>query len=287
MSLVPIVIPFFREHDKLKKCLAAIAAQTYPGCEPFVRDNTHDNIYYTAAVNEGLARYCSRPDVDYVMVLNQDAYLHADCVRALVAFMESHPDCGIACPLQLDEGGSTVTWGGSLQAFPTGVHRTDKLASYAAPMETHWGNGACMVIRAETIREVGRFDRNMRFICSDADFSFTARARGWKVYVVPAARVTHSLGASGSESNPELELVKNRDIQYFARKWLNGGLYRELSFEGSRLTRIGTRLEIENLRRYTELLERRLGRAKPAGPVLYPSWTAATQLPPPRKGGFR
>ena len=287
MSLVPIVIPFFREHDKLKKCLAAIAEQTYPACEAFVRDNTHDNVYYTAAVNEGLAKYCSRPDVHYAMVLNQDAYLHPDCVRRLVDFMESHPDCGIACPLQLDESGTTVTWGGSLRAFPTGVHRNDKLANYTEPVETYWGNGACMLLRTETVREAGRLDRNMRFICSDADFSFTARARGWKVCVVPGARATHSLGASGSESNPELELVKTLDIRYFAQKWLDGGLYRELAFEGGGLTRIGARQEIENLRRYTELLERRLGRAKAAGPSLFPSWSAATQLPPPRKGGFR
>ena len=286
MSLVPIVIPFFRERDKLEKCLAAIAAQSLAGCEPFVRDNTHDNIYYTAAVNEGLAKYCCRPDVRYVMVLNQDAYLHPDCVRTLVDFMDSQPDCGIACPLQVDADGSRVTWGGSLQAFPAGVHRNEPLASYTAPVETYWGNGACMLLRAETVREAGRFDHNMRFICSDADFSFTARARGWKVHVVPAARVTHSLGASGSESSPELELVKTRDIQYFARKWLDGGLFRELAFEGSRLTRIGARQEIENLQRYVELLERRTGRARPPGPIVFPSWSAATQLPPARKGGF-
>jgi GT2 family glycosyltransferase len=287
MNLVPIVIPFFREHDKLKKCLAAIEAQSHPGCEAFVRDNTNDNIFYTAAVNEGLAKYCYRPDVRYVMVLNQDAYLHPDCVRRLVEFMESQPDCGIACPLQVDASATRVTWGGSLQAFPTGVHRNDQLASYTSPAETYWGNGACMLVRAETVREVGRFDRNMRFICSDSDFSFSARARGWKVFVVPGARVTHSLGASGSESNPELELVKTRDIQYFARKWLDGGLFRELAFEGSKLTRIGVRQEIENLQRLAQLLERRLGRAQPAGPIVFPSWSAATQLPPVPKGGFR
>jgi GT2 family glycosyltransferase len=287
MSLVPIVIPFFREHAKLQKCLAAIAAQRGAACEPFVRDNSQDNIYYTAAVNEGLAKYCHRPDVRHVLVLNQDAYLEPDCVRRLVEFMDSQPDCGIACPLQLAPGSDTVTWGGSLQAFPTGVHRNDRLADYPAPVETFWGNGACMLLRAETVREVGRLDRNMRFICSDSDFSFSARARGWKVFVVPAARVAHSLGASGSESNPELELVKARDIQYFARKWLDGGLYRQLAFEGSALTRIGARQEIENLQRYVQLLERRLGRGPAPGPVLLPSWTAAMQLPPAARSGFR
>lgn len=286
MSLVPIIIPFFRAPEKLRRCLAAIAAQTHAGCEPFVRDNSEDNILYTAAVNEGLAKYCQRDDVRYVMVLNQDAYLRPDTVAQLVAFMDAHPDCGVACPLQLDEGGTRVTWGGSLQAFPTGVHRTDPLASYAAPRETAWANGACMMIRCETVREVGRFDRNLRFICSDSDFSFTARARGWKVFLVPQARVEHSLGASGSAGNTELELVKTRDIVYFARKWLDGGLYRDLAWEGPGLSRIAVRQEIENLQRLARLHERRLGRGAAPGPILFPSWTAATQLPPGPRGPF-
>lgn len=294
MAIVPIIIPFYKAYDKLKKCQAAIDAQDWPGCETFVRDNTHDNILFTAAVNEGLAKYCYRDDVRYVVVLNQDAYMHKDCVRQLVEFMDAHPESGIACPIQYVETGGgvrwggpgtplavpgkrVVTWGGSWQAFPFGVHRNDDFASYKDPFETYWANGACMMIRVQAVRECGMFDRNMRFICSDSDFSFTARARGWKVHVVPKALCQHSLGASGAASNPEIDLVKCRDAAYFTEKWLTGGLYRRLAHEGPGLTKIGVRQWLTRLQRDVRALERRLGR--PQAGTGFPSWTAEMQMP--------
>jgi GT2 family glycosyltransferase len=274
MSLVPIIIPYFREQEKLRKALAAIEAQTHTPCEAFVRDNTNDNILFTAAVNEGLNKYAFRADIEFVMVLNQDAYLDRDCIARLLSFMHATPDCGIACPLQvLAESPATlrgvvampgpararrrVTWGGSRQAFPLGVHESADLHTYTEPRETFWANGACMLIRTALIREIGVFDKNMRFICSDADFSFTARSRGWSVYVVPQALAEHGLAASSTSTNRMIDTVKAKDIVYFGRKWLSGDLYRELSYEGQSLTRIGVRKEIEKYQKWVDVLEGR------------------------------
>lgn len=303
MRVVPIIIPFYKAHEKLRKCLAAIESQSHPGCETFVRDNSEDNILFTAAVNEGLARYCYRDDVDHVVVLNQDAYMHPDCVRHLVEFMDAHPECGIACPLQYDEeaggmergpgntltvrSGKVVTWGGSLQAFPFGKHRKDAFASYKEPFETFWANGACMMIRTRVVREVGVFDRNLRFICSDSDFSFTARSRGWKIHVVPRALARHSLGASSADADPAITLVKCRDAVYFTEKWLTGGLYRRLAFEGADLTGIDVRQWLRRLKREIEVLERRLGAAEPGRPGSYPSWVSEFRQPPRQRGPGR
>ena len=75
----------------------------------------------------------------------------------------------------------------------------------------------------------------MRFIFSDADYSFTARSRGWKIVVAPNAVVQHSLSGSGSGASIFLNKVKLQDQLYFSEKWLNGDLYRRLAFEGNRL----------------------------------------------------
>lgn len=274
MSLVPIIIPYFREQEKLKKALAAIEAQTHSPCEAFVRDNTNDNILFTAAVNEGLRKYSFRTDVEFIMVLNQDAYLDRDCIARLLSFMRETPGCGIACPLQVVPVSQTtprpvvgtagpppdrhrVTWGGSRQAFPLGVHESAELRTYAHPRETFWANGACMLIRTDVIKEIGVFDKNMRFICSDADFSFTARARGWSIFVVPQALAEHGLAASSTSTNRMIDTVKAKDIVYFARKWLSGDLYRGLSYEGKDLTRIGVRKEIEKYQKWVDVLEGR------------------------------
>jgi len=249
---VPVIIPFYREREKLERCLAHLRAQTYPAVEIFVRDNTFDNVYFTAAVNEGLQKYCYDPAIRYVVVLNQDAYLAPDAIQVLVDFLENNPESGIACPLQLAAGGQ-VSWGGSLRAFPFGEHRCSPFESYTSATETYWANGAALVVRTQVVREVGLWDRNLRFIASDADFSFSARARGWKIHVVPAARCEHNLKSSAAGgSSVDVNLIKAKDALYFARKWVSGDLYKGLSYEGASLTRMGVRTAVEDLERYIE-----------------------------------
>lgn len=260
MALVGIIIPFYKAADKLRTCLAAIAAQEGVRCETFVRDNSEDNIYYTAAVNEGLARFCWQGDVPYVLVLNQDAYMAPDCVHRLVEFMDAHPDCGIATPVQFarDGGREIVTWAGGLRAFPAGQHHMAPVQPGDAPFETPWANGACMMIRSATVRECGLLDRNMRFICSDSDFSFTARARGWKAFVVPRARCEHALGESASSDSVRLQAIKCADALYFGEKWLSGGLYRQLAVEGPELSVLQVRDWIARLRSNVQALQQRI-----------------------------
>jgi GT2 family glycosyltransferase len=234
MSRVPVIIPFYREYAKLAKCQEHLAAQSYSDIEVFVRDNTNDNILFTAAVNEGLRKFCYDAAIRYVLILNQDAYLAPNAIQLLVEFLDQHPDSGIACPLQVTAEGK-VDWGGSLQAFPYGAHRCDPLESYVTPSETYWANGAALLVRTEVVREVGLWDWNMRFICSDVDFSFSTRARGWKIHVVPEARCEHRLGGSLG-ADPVLQPIMLRDALYFACKWVSGDLYRRLAYEGPKLT---------------------------------------------------
>src|SRR3989344_337923 len=248
MSKIAIIIPIFNEGDKLKKCLAAIENQQYKNVTIYIRDNNQDNILFTAAINEGIRKYYLDTDVDFVLLLNQDAYLKENTLATLVKFMQENPKCGIASPVQIAENGR-VTWAGSLQAFPFDVHNCDPSVLSKPPSETYWANGACMLVRMHAIREIGLLDQNMRFICSDGDYSFTMRSRNWKVYVVPNAVVQHALEGSGANTNVWLNTVKLQDAYYFAKKWLNGQLYKELSYEGPKLTRLGIKSAIEKFER--------------------------------------
>jgi tetratricopeptide (TPR) repeat protein len=235
MKTIPILIPHFRAEEKLKKCIAHIEAQNYQPVEIFVRDNSEDNILFTAAINEGLYKFAFRDDVDYVLVLNQDAYLGADTLEKLVQCMQANPDCGIACPIQLNDDNS-VNWGGSRQVFPFGVHQCDPINSYQDDFETFWSNGAAMLIRTKLVKEIGVFDKNMRFICSDSDYAFTARGRGWKVMVAAQARVRHATGESGASNNEFINQIKCEDAAYFYKKWLSYDIFKDLAFEGKVIT---------------------------------------------------
>lgn len=232
---VGVVIPHYKAPDALQITIAHLNKQRGIQTEIFVRDNSEDNILFTRAVNEGLRQFAYNDAYDYVLVLNQDANLHEECLQQLVQAMEQNPQAGISAPIALSQDKS-VNWAGSAEAFPWGRHVGYNLTQLPkVPFETHWINGACMLLRTAMLREIGLMDENMKFICSDADISFTARSRGWKCLVVPSSFVEHELDGSASTTNAWLNKIKLEDQLYFARKWLTGDLYRSYAVEGSEL----------------------------------------------------
>ena len=152
---IPIVIPYFRAPEELKKCKEAIEAQNYKTIEIYVHDNSENNILFTAAVNKGIEQYAYDQNIEFILVLNQDAYLSQNTLIHLLNTMGSRPDCGIACPLQIDAKNGGVYWGGSLDAFPFGKHLSQPIESYKSDFETFWANGAAMLLRTKMIKEIG------------------------------------------------------------------------------------------------------------------------------------
>lgn len=257
--MIPVIIPYFRAPEKIEKCKEALSKQSEE-LTVFIRDNSDDNILYTAAINEGLKRYAYTHE--FVLVLTQDAYLAPDCLSELVKAMNDNPTCGIISPRQY--AGNQITWAGSLEAWPAGKHTA---SPETVPYGTYWANGACMLLRSEMIKDIGTLDHNMRFICSDADYSFTARSRGWSVMVAPNARCEHELDGSGSMGkNPWLDTIKLRDMIYFTEKWLTKGLFDKLSFEGKTTSPDKIKTQLKSWRKGISLINESLSLAPSSEP---------------------
>ena len=235
-KLIPAIIPYYKNKNQLDICIAHLNKQTIKGVEIFIRDNNNDNIYFTAAVNEGIKKYLNQP-CDYILVLNQDMYLEPAAVEIMTTFMNSHPECGIGAPLQLHVGDpDNVICGGSYEAFPLGKHRHGRLSEFSEDEQIPWCNGACMILRKKMVREIGLLDENFVFIGSDSDYCFTARSRGWQIWSIAGARGIHEHGASGVSGDRDIEILKIKDMTYFGKKWLTGELYREMAYEGKSYT---------------------------------------------------
>ena len=233
--MIPVIIPFYKNKDQLEKCLQHLKHQTM-SVDLFIRDNTHDNIFFTAAINEGL-RHFLPSRATYILLLNQDMYLAPHAVDEMVNFMNRNPRCGIGAPLQLHpQQKDYVIWAGSYEAFPVGRHQHGPLHQFRTDEPIFWANGACMILRREMVEEIGFLDKRMVFIGSDSDYSLTAKSRGWEVWRIASAAGVHEHGASGVSNNPHIELLKVRDMLRFAQKWLTGDRYRELTYEGKNLT---------------------------------------------------
>jgi GT2 family glycosyltransferase len=232
---VPAIIPAYGSPEQLDKCLAHLRNQSVP-VEVFIRDNNHDNVYFTAAVNEGIQKYLHH-NYPYILILNQDMYLEPTALAEMASFMASHPECGIAAPLQLHaHDPDRVIWGGSFEPFPVGKHRHGILAEFTQDQQVPWCSGSCMLLQKKMIHQIGLLDENFVFIGSDSDYCFTARARGWQVWMVVRARGAHEYGSSKAGSDPTLELLKAKDMLYFAKKWLTGDLYKTLAHDAAACT---------------------------------------------------
>ncbi len=233
--MIPVIIPYYKKKHQLEKCIAQLKNQTIP-VEIFVRDNSEDNIFFTAAINEGIRKFLNQ-NCQYIIILNQDMYLESIAVEEMVKFMDSHPLCGIGTPLQLHPlKQNYVICAGSYEAFPFGTHQHGPLSAFTEGAPLYWGNGACMILRKAMIQEIGLMDKNFVFLGSDSDYCFTARSRGWQVWRIVNARGIHEHGASGAVANLEITILKLNDMIYFGKKWLTAGLYKELAYEGEKCT---------------------------------------------------
>ena len=230
-KMIPTIIPYYKNKDQLEKCIAHLRKQTVE-VEIFIRDNSEDNVNFTAAINEGIRKYLDQ-DCKYMIILNQDMYLERLAAEEMVTFMDAHPECGIGAPLLLhSQNPEFVICGGSYEAFPLGKHQGGELSKFTEDEQLFWANGVCMILRKEMIQEIGLLDENFVFIGSDSDYCFTARSRGWQVWRIAGARGIHEHGASGASANEDIEMLKIKDMTHFGKKWLTGELYKEMAYEG-------------------------------------------------------
>lgn len=240
--MLPIVIPFYKNKEQLVKCKAAIEskANTYPltGIKLFIEDDSNAGWGFTKTVNSGL-REVMGLDRDcynfpgYAILLNQDCYLKPDAIEKMVAFMDSHPKCAIAGIKQLSsENEDHIIHGGTYECFPAGRHEGGRVSQgdCSVNKQVPWVNGACMIVRLEAILEIGLMDETMKMFGSDADWSYTARARGWETWYIADAACVHEQGASKS-MDEKMQRVFEKDMLTFRSKWVDGDLYRDLSME--------------------------------------------------------
>lgn len=243
--MIPVIIPTYRGEQRLPRVKTCLKENGVAEYNLYIRDNNVNGILYTRAMNEGMAKVMDQ-DERYLMLLCDDVYLRPGALSAMLAGMEANPDCGLVAPVQVDSKGA-VHWAGSAWSWPAGAHMGRPAADHA--YDSAWLSGACILARTECIKEIGLMDKNMRFICSDADWSFRARAAGWRCMVEPRAVVEHEFRGSASKGDPEMQRIKIEDSLYFTRKWLSGELFRRLEYPGKEHSHLAVLEEERNMER--------------------------------------
>ncbi len=146
----------------------------------------------------------------YFLLLNPDTEVRPGALKALVDFMERHPDVGIA-------GSSLECANGKLWPiafrFPTVLSELNsglrlgivsKLLSNWVVARTmnneetqvDWLPGASMMIRRQVFESVGLMDEQYFLYYEETDYCLQAKRAGWSCWYVPQSRVMHITGQS-------------------------------------------------------------------------------------------
>jgi GT2 family glycosyltransferase len=147
---------------------------------------------------------------DYVMLLNPDTVVHANGIGALLAFMDAHPQTGIAGSLLENADGrqdcsahnaftplGELLSGASLGALTRALHRYEvSPPARQTPHTCDWISGASLMVRSDVFDKIGLLDDRYFLYFEEADFCLRTRKAGWEIWFVPESRVVHLEGAA-------------------------------------------------------------------------------------------
>jgi GT2 family glycosyltransferase len=162
-------------------------------------------------------RQAGRRDPDYILLLNPDTEVPPGSLDALVAYLERHADVGACGPrLMLPDGSLDLACRRSFPTPAVSLYRMLGLAwlfphsprfgrynlTYLDPsVETEVDSvvGACMLVRASVVREVGGLDEAYFMYGEDLDWAFRIKQYGWRIMYVPSVIVYHHKRAASSQ----------------------------------------------------------------------------------------
>ena len=185
--------------------------------ETVVLANAH-NVGFCGACNQGVASVESR----YIYLLNNDTVVLPESVVLLAEYLDRTPDAAAAANRLLNPDLSDQwsarrfpTWMNGLfgrRSFLSGLFpATSVVRDYlykeqmagGESFAVDWVPGSCTMVRRQAYNEVGGLPEHMHY-WSDAVFCDRLRKIGWKVCVVPQARLIHDEGHGTGRKTPSL-----------------------------------------------------------------------------------
>jgi GT2 family glycosyltransferase len=211
---VTVVVLSHNRPELLRKALRSIAEQTYTDCEVLVVDNASPlstrirdivcgfngvrllanvtNRGFTGGMNQGLAEASG----ELVYLTEDDIELERGCVATLVEYLHAHPDIAIAGPVMwncerptIRCAGGSFTLGPVYQLHVIGAGATE--LPHTEPFDTMYIPGAMIAARTSTLRDLEGFRSDFFMYGEDVELCARVAERGWRMAIVPGARVYH------------------------------------------------------------------------------------------------
>lgn len=232
-----VIIVSWNVKNLLERCLASVLAQLpdIPGAsEVLVIDNASSdgsaglvqekfpqvhlianpsNAGFTIACNQGIAGSSGR----YVLLLNPDTELQPGALPLMVDYLREHPEVALLGPQLLNPEGSVQSSRRRFPSLATALVESTPIQWRLFPelpllrhfsyldlpegevQEVDWVTGACLLIRRETLSQIGLLDERYFMYFEELDWCLRAKRAGWKIMYLPTAKVVHHAGKSSEQ----------------------------------------------------------------------------------------
>ena len=239
---ISIIIVSYNTADLTAACLESVFASQRVSYEVFVVDNAskdgsaetirkkfssvrlianETNRGFGAANNQVLSECNGR----LVVFLNPDTMVEPESLYTMAAFMDAHPKVGLAGTRVLNPDGTQQ----DSVSYRYPGHRYGAADLGSLPGDIACVLGACMIARADLLRELGGFDEDFFLYGEDQDLCLRIRKRGFEIGLVDDAIIMHHGGQSERNTLPEEVVRKKILAEYlFYRKHYKPGSIRKI-----------------------------------------------------------
>ena len=193
-------------------------------------------------VNRGFAAGCNiglnAAKEPYILFLNPDCVLGADSLQLLIQMLKADSSTGMVGGMLINPDGTEQA--GGRRSVPTpwrsfvrvfGLVRfrdryprlfSDFLLNGqllpSVPIEVEAISGSFMLVRRESLLDVGLMDEGYFLHCEDLDLCMSFRKKGWKIMFVPTASVVHHKGTCSKKRPIFVEWHKHKGMMRFYGK---------------------------------------------------------------------
>lgn len=159
------------------------------------------NLYWSGGNNEGI-KYALEKQADYILLLNNDTTVDPDMIREMVDVAEQDSSIGLLGPKIYYHHDPELLWyaGGRVnlvqgRLWHTGIREKDR-GQYDQVSEVDYVTGCALMIRNEVAHRIGLIDTAYTLYCEDVDYSIRAGKAGYRLILVPSAKMWHKVSAS-------------------------------------------------------------------------------------------
>ncbi|MBE0428405.1 MAG: glycosyltransferase family 2 protein [Thermoleophilia bacterium] len=218
-------MPNYNGQDFLPACLGSLLRLDYPDYRVMVVDNASTdgsvalikkefpqveiiqnrrNTGFAGGCNSGLKR-ALEGTARYFVLVNNDTTADPDWLRELVAAADSDPRIGLCqSMIYLDGEPERINSAGNEAHYLgfgyCGHYLEVDRGQFPEVADVPFASGTALLLRRETLEEIGLLDEDFFMYQEDMDLGWRARLAGWRVVLASRSRIHHSYSFS---RNPE------------------------------------------------------------------------------------